>query len=102
MRGDARVHDDRDERARPKTSVFCKLFLRQVHYDRAKRPCDLDNLKRMRKIPVVLLYDELISRGNKELNNPNGEVLVPIIRRRQIAGEGQHIAGVAKISKDDS
>ena len=56
----------------------------------------------MRKIPVVLFYDELISRGNKELNNPNGEVLVPIIRGRQTAWEGQHIAGGAKISKDDS
>ena len=25
-RGDARAHDDRDEDARPKSSVFCKLF----------------------------------------------------------------------------
>ena len=31
--GDARAHDDRDEEARPKSSVFSKLFLRHVHYD---------------------------------------------------------------------
>ena len=30
--GDARAHDDRDEEARPKSSVFSKLFLRHVHY----------------------------------------------------------------------
>ena len=32
-RGEARAHDDRDEEARPKSSVFSKLFLRHVHYD---------------------------------------------------------------------
>ena len=31
--GDARAHDDRDEEARPKSSVFSKLFLRHVQYD---------------------------------------------------------------------
>ena len=31
--GDSRAYDDRDEEARPKSSVFSKLFLRHVHYD---------------------------------------------------------------------